>query len=233
MRVTAAVLLLALNAGAVDAFSFLGLGSVFASVMTGNLVLLGSAVVQALPGPALAAATAIAAYVAGVLGTALWLDRTPLPYDMVPGLPDWTRRLRRALTVVPVAHAAVFAGWFATGGHPGDAVRLLFLASAALAMGVQSTGVNTLPLTGVATTYLTGTLTVLTTELATSGVPSTMRRRFGLLAIALAGAALDAVLMTWARAFAPLLPLVATTSVLLLLAFGRRPGRPGPATRSE
>jgi uncharacterized membrane protein YoaK (UPF0700 family) len=226
LRLTAAVILLALSSGAVDALSFIGLGAVFASVMTGNLVLLGVAVVHTRLGPALSAATAIAAYVVGVLGAAAWLHRSPAPplRDTGPGRPEWYGRLRRALTAVPAAQALVLAGWLASGGRPGDTARLLLLAPAAFAMGVQSTGVNTVPLPGAATTYLTGTITTLTTELATSGVPSTMRRRFAVLGAALTGAALEAVLIEWARPAAPALPLAATVSVLLLPG-PRRPGR--------
>lgn len=103
------------------------------------------------------------------------------------------------------------------GGAPRRGAQFLLLALSAFAMGVQSATVNTLPLAGAATTYLTGTLTTLTTELATSGVPSTMRRRFAVLAAALAGAGLDAVLLTWARPAAPALPLAATLTVVALL----------------
>jgi uncharacterized membrane protein YoaK (UPF0700 family) len=122
---------------------------------------------------------------------------------------------------VPVAQVMVLAGWLTCGGHPAKAVQISLLAVSAFAMGVQSAGVNTLPLTGAATTYLTGTLTTLTTELATSGVPATMRRRFAVLAAALLGAGLNAILLTWARPAAPALPLAATLAVLVLLARSR------------
>jgi uncharacterized membrane protein YoaK (UPF0700 family) len=131
------------------------------------------------------------------------------------GLPA---RLRAVLVVVPVAQAGVLAGWLASGGRPGVAVQIGLLVLAAYGMGVQSAGVNTLPLAGAATTYLTGTLTTLATELATSGHPTTMRRRFAVLAAALVGAALDAALFAWARPAAPALPLAATLTVVLLLA---------------
>jgi uncharacterized membrane protein YoaK (UPF0700 family) len=237
-RLTAAVLLLALSSGAVDAMSFTGLGAVFASVMTGNLVLLGVAIVHARPGPAVTAAAAVVSYAAGVFGTAAWLRR--------PGRQDrrgarhrsglgrhtrrppaagrwWTGRVRKALMIVPVAQAGVLAGWLAAGGRPGETARALLLALSALAMGAQSAGVNTLPLTGAATTYLTGTLTSLTTELAAGGVPATMRRRFAVLAAALAGAGLSAALLSWARPAVPALPLAATLTVILVLGPRHRP----------
>lgn len=238
-RLTAAVLLLALSSGAVDAMSFTGLGAVFASVMTGNLVLLGIAAVQAHLGPALAAAAAIVAYAAGVFGTAAWLKRLRRRHDRRAARrrPDqgrhtrrasaagrqWAGRVRRALLVVPVAQAGVLAGWLAAGGRPDATARILLLALSAFAMGAQSAGVNTLPLTGAATTYLTGTLTTLTTELATGGVPVTMRRRFAVLTAALAGAGMSAALIVWVRPAAPALPLAATLAVVLVLGLRRGP----------
>jgi uncharacterized membrane protein YoaK (UPF0700 family) len=130
-------------------------------------------------------------------------------------------RLRATLKLVPVVQAAILAGWLLYGTHPGGVARLGLLALSAFAMGVQSAGVNTLPLSGAATTYLTGTLTTLTTELATSGAPATMRRRFAVLAAALAGAGLDGVLLTWARPAAAALPLGATLTVAVMLAWRR------------
>jgi hypothetical protein len=47
-----------------------------------------------------------------------------------------------------------------------------------------------------------------------------MRRRFAVLAAALTGAGMDAILLAWARPAAPALPLAATVAVVLLI--GRR-----------
>jgi uncharacterized membrane protein YoaK (UPF0700 family) len=118
---------------------------------------------------------------------------------------------------VPIVQAVVLAGWLAGHGHPGVAAQLPLLTLSAVAMGVQSAGVGTLPLSGAATTYLTGTLTALTTELATSGIPETMRRRLFVLAAALAGAGIDAALFAWARPAAPALPLAATIAAAVLI----------------
>lgn len=141
--------------------------------------------------------------------------------DIRPGGPERPGRLPQALIVVPFAQAAVLAGWLACHGHPGATPQLILLAMSALAMGTQSACVNTLPLTGAATTYLTGTLTVLATELATSGVPSTMRRRSAVLAAAFAGAGLNGVLLIWARPATPALPLAATLAAILVIPPGR------------
>ncbi|WP_433188843.1 YoaK family protein [Actinoallomurus sp. CA-150999] len=207
--VTAAIVLLALGSGAADAFSFVALGAVFTSVMTGNLVLFGVAVVHTDPGAAVRAAVSIAAYAVGVLGAASWLRGTG-PADSGP----WPGRVIGALSVVPAAQAAVLTAWLAAAARPATALQITLIAVSAAAMGVQSTAVNTLAVSGAATTYLTGTLTALMTELATTGSPHTMRRRLAVLAAALAGAALEAILLTWARPTAPALPLAAALIVV-------------------
>lgn len=210
------VLLLALGSGAIDALSVAALGAVFASVMTGNLVLLGLSAVQARPAPALAAGAAILAYAAGVFAAAARLRRKD-----PAGEKPWPVLVSGAFVAVLLPQGAVLAGWLSTGGHPGEAVRTVLLALSAFAMGVQSASVNALPIAGAATTYLTGTLTTLTTELATSGVPSTMRLRSAVLTAALAGAGLDAALLTWARPAAPAIPVAATLAVAVIAGRGR------------
>ncbi|MCO6007824.1 DUF1275 domain-containing protein [Actinoallomurus purpureus] len=214
-------MLLALGSGAADAFSFVALGAVFTSVMTGNLILLGIAVVHADLGAGVRAAVSITAYASGVLGAATWL-RGAGP----PGPGPWPRRVVGALGVVPTAQAVVLAGWLASAGRPGAVAQVALVAVAAAAMGVQGTAVNALAVSGAATTYLTGTLTALMTEVATTGSPVTMRRRFAVLGAALAGAALEAVLLVWARPAAPALPLAAALTVVTV-AVPRRAGR-GP-----
>ncbi len=110
----------------------------------------------------------------------------------------------------------MLAGWLAGAGQPGPAARDVLIALAALAMSIQSTAVNALSVSGAATTYFTGTLTALVSELATSGTPVTMRRRVAVLTAALAGAVLDAVLLTHARPAAAALPLAATLAVVVV-----------------
>lgn len=209
--VTAALFLLATGSGAIDAFSFAALGAVFTSVMTGNLVLLGIAVVHTDPGAAVRSAVSIASYIGGVLVAARWLRGV----RATPAMP-WPRRVSAVLGAVAGVQAAVLAGWLATGTRPGSVPQAVLIAVSAVAMGMQSTGVNTLAVRGAATTYLTGTLTTLVTELATSGSRPTMWRRSAVLAAVLCGAGLSAALIVWARPAAPALPLAATLSVLII-----------------
>jgi uncharacterized membrane protein YoaK (UPF0700 family) len=66
------LLLLAFAAGCNDAISYLGLGAVFTSNMTGNTVLLGIALAQAQWLGVLRSAVALAGYIIGVaIGTAI------------------------------------------------------------------------------------------------------------------------------------------------------------------
>ncbi|MCO5997162.1 YoaK family protein [Actinoallomurus rhizosphaericola] len=213
---TAAVVLLALGSGAADAFSFVALGAVFTSVMTGNLVLLGVAVVHTDAGGVVRSAISLAAYAAGVLGAARWLRGTS-----PAGSGPWPGRVITALAAVPTAQTAVLAGWLAAAGRPGTGPQVALIAVAAVAMGVQSTAVNALAVSGAATTYLTGTLTALMTETATTGTPHVMRRRAAVLAAALSGASLEAALLAWLRPIAPVLPLAAALTVVAAMAAGR------------
>ena len=80
------VVLLTVTTGAVDATSFLALGHVFSSVVTGTMVLLGIAAGTHDPGLALNCAIALASYIAGVVvGAPLavrragrWLEGWPI-----------------------------------------------------------------------------------------------------------------------------------------------------------
>src|SRR5690242_21103243 len=64
------VVLLTLTTGAVDVTSFLALGNVFSSVVTGDMVLLGAAAGTGRPELAVHSGVALAGYLAGVLAGA-------------------------------------------------------------------------------------------------------------------------------------------------------------------
>jgi uncharacterized membrane protein YoaK (UPF0700 family) len=184
---------LAACTGVVDLVAVLGLGGAFASVVTGNLIMVGFGV-GATDGPAFTApAVAVGAYAAGV---ALAL--------LVPG--------RTGHLLVEFALlGALTAGWIATGGEPGRTTRLLLLATGSVAMGVQSVVARWLH---EDTTYLTGTLTGAVHDLVT-------RQRggraaaLGQLVALTAAATVAAVLLITARWSVPVLALVLLTVALL------------------
>ncbi|MEV2221280.1 YoaK family protein [Nocardia vinacea] len=149
------LVLLSAGAGATDALVFTELGKVFASILTGNLVLLGAAV--GLPGIELTPPlTVLAAYLVGVAAAAHWCRAIP------PGI-QRTARIRHCLT--GEAALVVVAAVIAVAADAVGAIRIVLLAVAALAMGVQSAAVLVID-RGSPTTYMTSTFTGLVSDLA-------------------------------------------------------------------
>ncbi|MEU0502318.1 YoaK family protein [Nocardia sp. NPDC005998] len=148
------LVLLSAGAGATDGLVFTELGNVFASVLTGNLVLLGAALgisgIELTP-----PLVVLVSYFVGVAAAARWCRA-------MPAGPLRIARLRHCLAgeaalMVVLAAVAVFAG--AVG-----VVRLLLLGAAALAMGVQSAAVLIIDRRSP-TTYMTSTFTGLVSDL--------------------------------------------------------------------
>lgn len=178
------VIVLALTTGAVDAVTFLRLGKVFSSVITGNLALLGVAAGQQDGALAENAGLALAGYALGVLaGGALAGTATE-------GQPVWPRRVTVTLAWELLLLAGFSGGWLALGGHPSGGPRLVLLAVVAAGMGAQSTAVRRLG--QMSTTYLTSTLTGLLEALAVRRWPSAWRRSTGIIVAFVAGAAAGA-----------------------------------------
>lgn len=202
-------LLLAFGAGATDALGILGLGRVFTSVMTGNLVLLGVAVGSGTSGELARVLVSLAAYLLAVAGAAWYLR---------------SGAATAVLAVEAVAQAGLLAGWLATGTRPALASELALIAVAAVAMGAQAQTVRSLALPVPSTTYLTGTLTSLIAALATGTRDRTAGRLGAVVAAMLAGAAACAVAIGLARPLAAALPLLAT-AVVLATRLPRRPAR--------
>ena len=151
-NVRALVVGLAFTAGFIDAFSLLGFG-VFASVMTGNTIILGLGIARGEPlSTALRSAIAIAAYMGGVaLGTGI-TDSKP---DRQLGRS--ASRATNAFVLEFLALLALAVGVLFVGGTPNSNVVLALIALAAISMGLQSAGFNALGISGVSTTRITGT----------------------------------------------------------------------------
>ena len=152
---------LTFGAGALDVLALTHLGGVFASVMTGNLALMGLGLARADTAAIVHTALAVLGYAVGVaVGSAITGVREP-------DHPAWPRRVTAALAVQLVAQVALAVGWVATDAAPVGAVQLALLATAAASMGLQGAAVRGLGVP-LATTYLTGTLTGLVATLASS-----------------------------------------------------------------
>ncbi len=101
-----------------------------------------------------------------------------------------------ALVAELILLAGFTAGWEISGARPAGWVQFCVLATAAAAMGVQSSTVRSMGLSEVSTTYLTGTLTGLVSSLVSPGqdTPHGLRR-FGVLIGLAAGASLSGLLV--------------------------------------
>ncbi len=226
-RVLSAVaVLLTVGSAATDVACFTRLGSVFASVMTSNIVFLGLAAAQHSGRLAERAAIAVAAYVIGV-AAASRLAGT----GRRPGRQDgayWSAWIAGALITEVVLLAVLTIGWQITGARPEGGAQLFLLAVAAMAMGLQSGVVAVMGLAGVSTTYLTGTLTSLIGSVASPGHghDDNNRRRVAALCALAAGAGLSGLLLATAQAAVPAVPLVMLLAVLAVGVIWLRPAGP-------
>ena len=196
------VVLLTLTSGAVNAVSFLALGKVFSSVITGNLVLLGVAATSHSPSEALHAGAATAGYAAGVL------IGVPLAARRSRQADTWPASVTATLGVELCVLAGFCAGWELTHGSPHDGGQLALLIAAAAAMGMQSAAVRRLG--QMSSTYVTSTLLGVLAGLVGGGRPEGLGRSIGVLAAVVVGALAGGILAKSAHAWLPvavLLPL--------------------------
>lgn len=212
MRREAAILLLCLASGGIDALSFLALG-VFTSAMTGNTALLGIALGESSLADASRAALAFGAFATGVALTAIAPRARP----------------RRWLA----AEAALLAGFAILWPlqvhaiHPAKALAPASLPGlivlAGVAMGVQSATARRLGAAGVNTVVFTTTMTEAVGALTAAALghaprriePRTWRQIFAFIAY-LAGAGGLAALGLRIVALAPVPALVAVALAALL-----------------
>ncbi len=209
-------------AGAIDAFSYLGLGRVFTANMTGNIVLMGIAVGQGQALSTVRSGIALVGFVVGVvLGTVLTRARSE------NGV--WPKRVTATLGLELLLLASLAVGWGAMGSRPGNPETGALISISAVAMGTQSAAARRLSVPGVSTTYLTGMLTSLMAHLtALSGSRAEWARWGSVLLAYLIGAGVEAfAAMRW-WPFAPVVPVgvlaAVVTFALLSQAGGGRSG---------
>ena len=201
------VVLLTLTTGAVDVTSFLALGNVFSSVVTGDMVLLGAAAGTGRPELAVHSGVALAGYLAGVVAGAPLAARRPQATG------TWPPSVTVILAVELVILVAFSVGWELAGTHPTGGGQLALVAVLAAAMGLQAAAVRRLG--QMSTTYLTSTLTALVAGLVTGSKPDGMARSLGVLATLILGAIAASVLLEEARAWVPLVILVPLVLVIV------------------
>jgi uncharacterized membrane protein YoaK (UPF0700 family) len=204
------VVVLALTSGAIDAVTFVRLGSVFSSVITGNLALLGLAVGERHGALAVDSGLALAAYAVGVLAGGA------LAGPMEGPQPVWPRRATLTMAAELVVLAGFSAGWLIAGGHPSGGVRMTLLGLTAAAMGMQSAAVRLLG--QMSTTYLTSTLIGIFQSLGARRVPQDWQRSTGVILAFVAGAALGVAGAMVSAALVPVAVMVPLAAVLLYAA---------------
>ena len=217
---------LTVSSGAVDALSWLALGS-FSAFMTGNLAFLGFRVGGAASGPPLVRVlSAVAGFALGAALAARVVRTSREGGDV------WPRRVTVALAAAPLAQVAFLAVWTMVGGHPSSRAGDLLIAFSSLAMGMQTAAISSLGVRGVFTTAATATLAILAGDLSGWSQPSAERRRLAAVVIGLfAGAVTGAALFVHATSWAPVFPFAVTALVVAAATFSFQTGRlPGHRT---
>jgi uncharacterized membrane protein YoaK (UPF0700 family) len=182
---------LAVCAGAVDLLAFAGLGGAFASVVTGNLVVVGLGLAKLDASVLAPAAVAVGGY---AVGAAIW---------------QWIWRRRLAAIVGPLIAESVLVlvlalGWWLAHTRPSGEVSLILLSVASLAMGGQSIAALRLK---ASTTYMTGTLTGAVHDLVARESAAKVAAALRQLAALASGATVAGALLVHQRWAVPLLPL--------------------------
>jgi uncharacterized membrane protein YoaK (UPF0700 family) len=205
------VLLLSIVAGSADAAGFLGLGHVFTSNMTGNVVLLGVALGQGHLDDVLRSIFVLIVFALGV-AFGVWHGRA-----VSDG--DWPRLAARLLGLEKILLLLFAIGWLVPLMHDGYFSYGL-LATLAFAMGLQSAALSRLGAPGVGTTAITGTITALITGLvvrvADPAQGSSHQRlvfQAAVLALYCAGAAVSGLLLVLHPSLAGLVPITAAVLV--------------------
>ena len=157
------IALLTLVAAWLDMLSYLSLGRVFASFLTGNLLFIGLGVAQGNPGLLIRALVAVLVFIVGVTFGSFCLERAPQQQSGTA----WHHTLARYLLMEWLLLLVYAILWYVTSNLSQKAgVQILLLSVAALGMGIQGALVWALMIPGVVADAMTATLIVLGQHLA-------------------------------------------------------------------
>ncbi len=223
-----ALTLLALTfvTGVVDALSFLGLGQVFAAMMTGNVLFLGFGIAGASGSSVVAPLVAIAAFIPGGLAGGFLASR----------FPDRAGRgliACMALEVVLVGGAAVIAA--AIDVHEDELSAWVLIGALSMAMGARNTGVRRTGVAELPTNVLTVAAASFEAGTSLTGAsPAHLVPRAAAVLAMLGGAIAGALLvkgpgLTAALAFAAVFTGVTGTAYAMVV---RQVGGPEPGARA-
>jgi uncharacterized membrane protein YoaK (UPF0700 family) len=183
------MLALTFSTGVIDAVGYLGLDRVFTGNMTGNVVILGMALVGADDLPVLGPVLALMGFMAGAaLGGRVL---------RVAGA-GWTRRTTVLFALVALTMLVVAAVLFALDDFT-EPVALTITTVLGAAMGVQAATARFIAVKDVTTVVVTSTITGLAADSVLGSGKGTGQslRRFSAVLLILAGAAAGAALLKW------------------------------------
>jgi uncharacterized membrane protein YoaK (UPF0700 family) len=183
------MLALTFSTGLNDAVGYLGLDRVFTGNMTGNVVVLGMALLGSESLPVLGPALALLGFLAGAaIG-----GRT-----LKSAAPGWTPRTTVLIGTVAVVMLGVATALFALGDHPSHGATVTVTTILGVAMGIQAATARFIGVKDVTTVVVTSTITALAADSPFgSGKGGGTPRRALAVVLILAGAAVGAALLKW------------------------------------
>ncbi|MFY0408533.1 YoaK family protein [Solicola sp. PLA-1-18] len=182
------MLALTFSTGVVDAVGYLGLDRVFTGNMTGNVVILGMALVGADDLPIVGPVLALVGF---VLGAALG------GFALRHRASGWSRRTSGLLAVVAVVLTALAVTLLVVPSFP-EPLALSVTGVLGAAMGLQAATARHLAVADVTTVVVTSTLTGLAADSVLGNRSGTRQwRRLGAVGLILLGAAAGAALLRW------------------------------------
>ena len=218
-RISLVLVLLTLTAAWIDMLSYLSLGRVFASFMTGNLLFIGLGAATGNGGLLIRALIVVVVFLIGVTFGSFCLDRAPRQQTEIA----WHYTFARYLLMEWLILLAYGVIWVVTSNlsqHAG--VQILLLCLGALGMGIQGALVFAFKIPGVVADALTATLIALGQDLGEPGVEGHAWRWSGLFLVLLclvyvASAFVVARIATFV--LTPVVPLVVVTITIFAVLF--------------
>jgi uncharacterized membrane protein YoaK (UPF0700 family) len=220
------LLLMTLTAAWIDMLSYLSLGRVWASFMTGDILFIGLGVAQSNSGLVIRALVAVLVFLVGVAFGSFCLARAPQHQSGTA----WHHTFARYLLLEWLLLLVFAIIWRVTSNLSQQAgVQLLLLCLAALGMGIQGALVLVFNIPGVVADALTGTLIALGQLLAQGlGHPEPERQEwrwssmFLVLLCLIYVASAIVVALTSAFMLTPVVPVIVVTIAIFALLFPTR-----------
>ena len=202
------MLALTFSTGVIDAVGYLGLDRVFTGNMTGNIVILGMALVGAEDLPVLGPLLALAGFMAGAALGGRVLKRAA---------PGWTRRTTVLLSIVAGVMLVVGIFLFFVEQDLSHSLTVSITTVLGAAMGIQASTARFIAVKDVTTVVVTSTITGLAADsVLGSGNGGGSARRISAVLLILAGAAAGAGLLSWRLGAGLILSAVITLVVTVL-----------------